>query len=35
MFGAIFQILKDENTLELVVASYQLLNELDKVVSFF
>ncbi|RAL44764.1 hypothetical protein DM860_003523 [Cuscuta australis] len=30
MFGAIFQILKDESTLELVVASYQLLNELDK-----
>nr|GLL45832.1 uncharacterized protein LOC109171257 isoform X1 [Ipomoea trifida] len=30
MLGAIFQILKDESTLELVVASYQLLKELDK-----
>ncbi|KAK2972881.1 hypothetical protein RJ640_029998 [Escallonia rubra] len=30
MFEAIFQILKDEDSLELIMASYQLLNELDK-----
>ncbi|XP_028076708.1 uncharacterized protein LOC114278772 [Camellia sinensis] len=30
MFEAIFQILKEENSLELIMSSYQLLNELDK-----
>uniref|UniRef100_A0A5B7AXL5 Negative regulator of systemic acquired resistance SNI1 n=1 Tax=Davidia involucrata TaxID=16924 RepID=A0A5B7AXL5_DAVIN len=30
MFEAIFQILKDEKSLDLIMASYQLLNELDK-----
>ncbi|CAK9152564.1 unnamed protein product [Ilex paraguariensis] len=30
MFQAIFQILKDEKSLELIMASYQLLNELYK-----
>ena len=31
MFEAIFQILKVGKSLELIMASYQLLNELDKV----
>ena len=31
MFEAVFQILKDENSLELIIASYQLLHELDEV----
>ncbi|XP_059663829.1 negative regulator of systemic acquired resistance SNI1 [Cornus florida] len=30
MFEAIFHILKDENSMDLIMASYQLLNELDK-----
>lgn len=31
MREAIFQILKEETSLELIMGSYQLLNELDKV----
>ncbi|XP_052183658.1 negative regulator of systemic acquired resistance SNI1 isoform X1 [Diospyros lotus] len=30
MFEAVFQILKDGNSLELIIASYQLLHELDE-----
>lgn len=33
MLEAIFQILKDEDSLSLIIESYQLLNELDKVLS--
>lgn len=33
MLDAIFQILKDEDSLSLIIESYQLLNELDKVLS--
>lgn len=31
MHEAIFQILRTENSLELIMASFQLLNELEKV----
>ena len=31
MFAAVFQILKDESSLDLIIASYQLLFELNKV----
>lgn len=33
MFEAIFQILTEESTLDAIMSSYQLLNELDTVLN--
>lgn len=35
MFEAVFHILKDADSLDLIMESYQLLIELHKVVPFF
>lgn len=35
MFEAIFHILKDADSLDLIIESYQLLVELDKVLDLF
>lgn len=34
MFEAIFQIMRNGTTLELIITSYQLLIELEKVIKF-